>query len=151
ALTEVAAGVFELRLPIPFEDGLVNVFVFPDGDEADLLDCGMNSEESVGAIHRALEHLGAARVRRLMVTHIHPDHYGAAGTFACTTVTTGCSSPAITSCPSSRRTSACIPRARPTRSTNISKVSNAWRLTNQSLCCRRTAARSPTSQVVSMP
>ena len=35
ALTEVAAGVFELRLPIPFEDGLVNVFLFLDGDEAD--------------------------------------------------------------------------------------------------------------------
>src|SRR5256886_16481883 len=76
------AGVFELRLPIPFEDGLVNVFVFPDGQEADLLDCGMNSDESVEAINRALAHLGAKRVRRLVVTHIHPDHYGAAGTFA---------------------------------------------------------------------
>ena len=82
ALSEVAAGVFELRLPIPFEDGLVNVFVFPDGREADLLDCGMNSDESVEAIQRALRQLGAHRLRRLVVTHIHPDHYGAAGTFA---------------------------------------------------------------------
>jgi len=47
ALSEVASGVFELRLPNPFEDGLVNVFLFPDGKVADLLDCGMNSEESV--------------------------------------------------------------------------------------------------------
>ena len=45
-LTEVAADVFELRLPIPFEDGLVNVFLFPAGAETDLLDCGMNTEES---------------------------------------------------------------------------------------------------------
>src|SRR3989475_6302335 len=82
ALSEVAAGVFELRLPIPFEDGLVNVFVFPEGHEADLLDCGMNSDESVEAIQRALRQLGAHRLRRLVVTHIHPDHYGAAGTFA---------------------------------------------------------------------
>ena len=82
ALTEVARDVFELRLPIPFEDGLVNVFLFPDGDEADLLDCGMNAEESLDAIDRALRHLGARRVRRLMVTHIHPDHYGAAGVLA---------------------------------------------------------------------
>src|SRR6059058_5122802 len=82
ALSEVAAGVFELRLPIPFEDGLVNVFVFPDRHEADLLDCGMNSDESVEAINRALAHLGAKRLHRLVVTHIHPDHYGAAGTFA---------------------------------------------------------------------
>jgi glyoxylase-like metal-dependent hydrolase (beta-lactamase superfamily II) len=82
ALTEVAADVFELRLPIPFEDGLVNVFLFPYGKDADLLDCGMNAEESLEAIHRAVKQLGAQRLRRLMVTHIHPDHYGAAGMLA---------------------------------------------------------------------
>ena len=82
ALSEVAQGVFELRLPIPFEDGLVNVFLFTDGDEVDLLDCGMNSDESVEAIRAAVSHLGAKRIRRLVVTHIHPDHYGAAGVLA---------------------------------------------------------------------
>ena len=82
ALSEVAEGVFELRLPIPFEDGLVNVFLFADGDDVDLLDCGMNSEESVDAILAAVKELGASRIRRLVVTHIHPDHYGAAGTLA---------------------------------------------------------------------
>ena len=81
-LTEVAAQVFELRLPIPFEDGLVNVFLFADGDDADLLDCGMNTEESVHAIRTAVRHVGAKRIRRLVVTHIHPDHYGAAGVLA---------------------------------------------------------------------
>jgi len=82
ALSEVAAGVFELRLPIPFEDGLVNVFLFRAGGEVDLLDCGMNSEDSLEAIQRALAQLGARRIRRLVVTHIHPDHYGAAGLLA---------------------------------------------------------------------
>src|SRR3989441_4264763 len=81
-LSEVATGVFELRLPIPFEDGLVNVFLFADGDEVDLLDCGMNSDESVAAIRAAVSQVGANRIRRLVVTHIHPDHYGAAGTLA---------------------------------------------------------------------
>jgi glyoxylase-like metal-dependent hydrolase (beta-lactamase superfamily II) len=81
-LTEVGADVFELRLPIPFEDGLVNVFLFPAGAETDLLDCGMNTEESVDLIHAAVKHVGAKRIRRLVVTHIHPDHYGAAGVFA---------------------------------------------------------------------
>jgi glyoxylase-like metal-dependent hydrolase (beta-lactamase superfamily II) len=74
--------VFELRLPIPFEDGLVNVFLFADGEEVDLLDCGMNSDESVSAIHSAVAQVGAKRIRRLVVTHIHPDHYGAAGMLA---------------------------------------------------------------------
>src|SRR6266851_317716 len=82
ALSEVAVGVFELRLPIPFEDGLVNVFLFADGEDVDLLDCGMNSDESVQAIRTALSQVGAKRIRRLVVTHIHPDHYGAAGVFA---------------------------------------------------------------------
>jgi len=82
AMTEVAAGVYELRLPIPFEDGLVNVFLFADGQEVDLLDCGMNAQESLDEIHQALASLGAAHVRRLAVTHIHPDHYGAAGTLS---------------------------------------------------------------------
>jgi glyoxylase-like metal-dependent hydrolase (beta-lactamase superfamily II) len=33
-------------------------------------------------IHEAVKHVGGARLRKLMVTHIHPDHYGAAGVFA---------------------------------------------------------------------
>ena len=81
-LNEIVTGVFELRLPIPFEDGLVNCFLFTDGPEVDLLDCGMNSDESVEMIHEAVKHVGGARLRKLMVTHIHPDHYGAAGVFA---------------------------------------------------------------------
>jgi glyoxylase-like metal-dependent hydrolase (beta-lactamase superfamily II) len=81
-LSEIVTGVFELRLPIPFEDGLVNVFLFTDGKEVDLLDCGMNSDDSVEMIREAVKHLGGSRLRKLMVTHIHPDHYGAAGVFA---------------------------------------------------------------------
>ena len=81
-LNEIVTGVFELRLPIPFEDGLVNCFLFADGPDVDLLDCGMNSDESVEMIREAVRHVGGTRLRRLMVTHIHPDHYGAAGVFA---------------------------------------------------------------------
>jgi len=82
AITEVAAGVYELRLPIPFEDGLVNVFLFADGAEFDLLDCGMNSQDSLDLIRSSLVELGGKRLRKLVVTHIHPDHYGAAGILA---------------------------------------------------------------------
>lgn len=82
ALTEIADGIFELRLPIPFEDGLVNVFLFVDGDEVDLLDCGMNSGDSLELIRSSLRSLGDKHLRKLVVTHIHPDHYGAAGVLA---------------------------------------------------------------------
>jgi glyoxylase-like metal-dependent hydrolase (beta-lactamase superfamily II) len=80
-LTEVSAGVWQLRLPIPWEEGHVNCFLLPDGGEVDLIDCGMNSEESLTLIWAAVERLAGpgARLRRLLVTHIHPDHYGGAG------------------------------------------------------------------------
>ena len=82
SLNEIAEGIFELRLPIPFEDGLVNVFLFVDGDDIDMLDCGMNSGDSLELIRSSIESLGGKRLRRLVVTHIHPDHYGAAGILA---------------------------------------------------------------------
>jgi glyoxylase-like metal-dependent hydrolase (beta-lactamase superfamily II) len=80
-LSQVAAGVWELRLPIPWEEGHVNCFLLSDGDAVDMIDCGMNSEESLAMVWQAVARVGGprARLRRLVVTHIHPDHYGGAG------------------------------------------------------------------------
>lgn len=78
ALEEVAEDVHLLKLPIPFEMGTVNVYLFRNGADLDLLDCGLNAPPSLELIRDALTQLGG-RLRRLFVTHIHPDHYGAAG------------------------------------------------------------------------
>jgi glyoxylase-like metal-dependent hydrolase (beta-lactamase superfamily II) len=80
-LTQVWPGTFELRLPIPFEDGHVNCFLLPEGERVDMIDCGMSSEESFALIRAALREVAGpgGRLRRLVVTHIHPDHYGGAG------------------------------------------------------------------------
>jgi glyoxylase-like metal-dependent hydrolase (beta-lactamase superfamily II) len=80
-LTEVSPGVWALRLPIPWEDGHVNCFLLPDGEVVDVIDCGMKAEESISLILSAVERLAGpgGRLRRLVVTHIHPDHYGGAG------------------------------------------------------------------------
>ncbi|HEX6488058.1 MAG TPA: MBL fold metallo-hydrolase [Candidatus Dormibacteraeota bacterium] len=80
-LTEVAEGVHELRLPIPFEDGHVNVFLLPVDGAVDLIDCGMNAPESLDLLRTAMGRVAgeSAGLRKLIVTHIHPDHYGAAG------------------------------------------------------------------------
>src|SRR5258708_25580226 len=42
----------------------------------------MSSDEWVEMIHEGAKHVAGARLRKLMVTHIHPDYYGAAGVFA---------------------------------------------------------------------
>jgi glyoxylase-like metal-dependent hydrolase (beta-lactamase superfamily II) len=80
-LSEVSAGVWQLRLPIPWEDGHVNCFLLPEGGAVDMIDCGMSSDESLALIWSAVERLAGrgAQLRRLLVTHIHPDHYGGAG------------------------------------------------------------------------
>lgn len=80
-LSEASPGVFELRLPIAWEDSYVNCFLLPDGDHVDMIDCGMSAEESFALIRAAVLELAGSdgRLRRLLVTHIHPDHYGAAG------------------------------------------------------------------------
>ena len=80
-LSEAAPGVFELRLPIAWEDSHVNCFLLPDREHVDMIDCGMSAEESFALIRAAVRELAGpqGRVRRLLVTHIHPDHYGAAG------------------------------------------------------------------------
>ena len=77
-LSEVAEDVHLLRLPIPFELGTVNTYLFKDGHQLDLVDCGLNAPASLELIRAAAARLGG-RLRRLLVTHIHPDHYGAAG------------------------------------------------------------------------
>ena len=80
-LSEASPGVFELRLPIAWEDSYVNCFLLPDGEHVDMIDCGMSAEESFALIRAAVHELAGSdgRLRRLLVTHIHPDHYGAAG------------------------------------------------------------------------
>ncbi len=80
-LSEACPGVFELRLPIAWEDSHVNCFLLPDGERVDMIDCGMSAEESFALIRAAVRELAGpgASLRRLLVTHIHPDHYGGAG------------------------------------------------------------------------
>ena len=83
-LTAVEAGIHELRLPIPWEDEFVNCYLFNKGEVVDLVDCGIQSDDSIALIRRAVAEVGGsgARLRRLVITHIHPDHYGAAGVLA---------------------------------------------------------------------
>src|SRR5919202_5985041 len=80
-LNEVRPDLWELRLPIPFEDGRINCFLLREGDAVDMIDCGMNEERSLGLIAEAIRAVAGAsgHLRRLVVTHIHPDHYGGAG------------------------------------------------------------------------
>jgi len=76
-------GVHRLPLPIPFvaAGGPVNVYVIEAaGGGLILFDAGLGSEASQGALQHGFERLGFRfeEVRRIVVSHGHVDHYGAA-------------------------------------------------------------------------
>jgi glyoxylase-like metal-dependent hydrolase (beta-lactamase superfamily II) len=75
---EVVPGVHAITLPLPFELNHINVFLVALNDGYLLIDCGLADGTSFGALERALASLDVAfsRIRRILVTHGHPDHMG---------------------------------------------------------------------------
>lgn len=78
-----ALGVHRLAVPIPFAaaGGPVNAYVLeaPDGSLT-LFDAGFGGEEALAALRAGFARLGRrlAEVRRIVVSHGHVDHFGAA-------------------------------------------------------------------------
>ncbi|MCB6177765.1 MBL fold metallo-hydrolase [Rhodobacter sp. Har01] len=80
--TEVAPGVLWLRLPLPMALDHVNVYALDDGDGWTVVDTGLNTRRTVALWESLLAGpLRGRPVRRLIVTHHHPDHVGLAGWF----------------------------------------------------------------------
>ena len=80
---QVRPGLWSIPVPIP-NNPLRYVLVYAlelDGGGVALVDAGWNTEEAWSALSDGLAQAGGsiADVRAVMVTHIHPDHYGLAG------------------------------------------------------------------------
>lgn len=79
---EVAPGVLWLRLPLPMALDHVNVYALDDGDGWTVVDTGIMSGKSKAIWQAVLAGpLGGKPVKRVIVTHHHPDHIGLAGWF----------------------------------------------------------------------
>lgn len=80
---EVAPGVLWLRMPLPYALDHINLWALADGDGWTLVDTGIGLDE-VKALWRGhfADSLGGKPVRRVIVTHFHPDHFGLAGWLA---------------------------------------------------------------------
>ena len=77
---EVAPGVFWLRMPLPFALDHINLWLLRDGDGWTIVDCGLNTDATRELWEQLFGSLLAdAPVRRVIVTHYHPDHFGLAG------------------------------------------------------------------------
>ena len=66
---------------MPFELKHVNVFLLRDGDFFTLIDTGLLMDESRQVLYEKLGALQVPveRINRILITHIHPDHFGLAG------------------------------------------------------------------------
>jgi glyoxylase-like metal-dependent hydrolase (beta-lactamase superfamily II) len=74
----VAPSVYRIPLPLP-TDGLraVNVYAIDHGDSLTLIDAGWAVAETTPALERGLAEIGHGftDISRILVTHVHRDHY----------------------------------------------------------------------------
>jgi glyoxylase-like metal-dependent hydrolase (beta-lactamase superfamily II) len=90
APAELAPGVFRLVLPLGIHGiSSVNAYLLSDADGDTLVDCGIAvadetstaADDGTSVLAKGLAACGSSfdRLRRLVVTHAHIDHYGLAG------------------------------------------------------------------------
>jgi glyoxylase-like metal-dependent hydrolase (beta-lactamase superfamily II) len=83
-MPEIIPGIHWIKMPIsPEESTLKHINVYlTEGDKGWLLvDCGWNTDKSFSTLHNYLIKIGVGfeDIKQIVVTHVHPDHYGMAG------------------------------------------------------------------------
>src|SRR5688500_4240648 len=73
ATLEVAPGVHWLSMPLPFQLDHINLWLVEDDDGWTVVDTGIGNAETRTLWERILEQ---KTVRRIVLTHYHPDHAG---------------------------------------------------------------------------
>lgn len=81
-VTEVAAGIYRLQLPINLPGlGHVNCYALEDANGFTVVDPGFPDPGTAAALEHRMAQIGAPvrRIHTVFVTHSHPDHFGGAG------------------------------------------------------------------------
>jgi glyoxylase-like metal-dependent hydrolase (beta-lactamase superfamily II) len=83
-MSEIYPGIHWIKLPISMEQSdleYVNVYLVKGSKGYLLVDSGWNTDESFTAFHNYLlkHNIGFEDIKQILVTHVHPDHYGMAG------------------------------------------------------------------------
>ena len=80
AVIQVAPGILWARLPLPMQLDHVNVYALDDGDGWTVIDTGFDTRKTRAAWEALIAGpLGGRPIKRVVVTHHHPDHVGLAG------------------------------------------------------------------------
>lgn len=76
----IAPGVWWLRMQLPFALNHINLWLLEDGDAWTIVDTGLGNDATRAHWEQVFAaRLGGKPVRRVIVTHYHPDHAGNAG------------------------------------------------------------------------
>lgn len=76
----VAPGIHWLRMPLPFALNHINLWLLEDGDGWTIVDTGICKDDVKAAWETLFAGaMGGRPVKRVIVTHFHPDHAGLAG------------------------------------------------------------------------
>lgn len=78
-LIEVAEGVLWTRMPLPFSLAHINLWLLADGDGWTIIDTGIKNDDTKQHWQNIFDNnLSGRPVKRIMLTHLHPDHMGLA-------------------------------------------------------------------------
>ena len=81
-MIEVTPGIYRMPLPVPVTNlGHINTYLVKGDGGHLLIDTGWNTAESFDSLKNQLADNGVRgeEISRIVVTHVHPDHYGLAG------------------------------------------------------------------------
>jgi len=83
AVSELANGWLQIKVPLPYSLKWVNAYLLPEQTGWTLIDPGLRTEEIESFWNETLAELDIRLqdIRTIVLTHHHPDHYGLAGWF----------------------------------------------------------------------
>jgi len=82
-ITKIAEDIYQVRLPLPFALNHINVYLLRGKNGWTIIDTGINWEEARQVWQLAFDELkfSFVDVEQIVLTHMHPDHFGLAGWF----------------------------------------------------------------------